>query len=139
MARSSQAAKVEAIERWAVPTTQSELRSFISVIGYYRRFVDGFARVAQPLTDLLREGQFEYPLPAAAQAAFRTLDRRIRHGDWGGRPSTRLAGQFASGSVLQPPPFAQRGEVLDIPARTSGHSGLPARVPVLLGGPPFRV
>jgi hypothetical protein len=41
-----QVAKVEAIERWAVPTTQSELRSFISVIGYYLRFVDGFARVA---------------------------------------------------------------------------------------------
>ncbi len=41
-----QAAKVEAIERWAVPTTQMELRSFISVIGYYRRFVDGFARIA---------------------------------------------------------------------------------------------
>ena len=65
-----QAAKVEAIERWAVPTTQSELRSFISVIGCYRRFMDGFARITQPLTDLLREGQFEYPLPAAAQAAY---------------------------------------------------------------------
>ena len=50
-------------------TTQAEVRSFISVIGYYRRFVDGFARVVQPLTDLLREGQFEFPMPQAAQAA----------------------------------------------------------------------
>jgi hypothetical protein len=64
-----QAAKVEAIQQWAMPTTQAELRSFISVVGYYRRFIDGFASVAQPLTDLLREGRFEYPLPAAAQAA----------------------------------------------------------------------
>ena len=62
-----QAAKLEAIEQWAIPTTQTELRSFIWVIGYYRRFVDGFARIAQPLIDLLREGQFEYPWPAAAQ------------------------------------------------------------------------
>jgi hypothetical protein len=32
--------------------------------------VDGFTGLTQPLTDLLREGQFEYPMPPAAQAAF---------------------------------------------------------------------
>ena len=72
-----QAAKLEAIEQWAIPTTQTELRSFIWVIGYYRRFVDGFARIAQPLIDLLREGQFEYPWPAAAQDAFVELRARL--------------------------------------------------------------
>ncbi len=51
--------------------------SFISVIGYYRRFVDGFAGVSQPLTDLLREGQFEYPMPPAAQAVFLELLSRL--------------------------------------------------------------
>jgi len=39
--------------------------------------VDGFARVAQPLSDLLRKGQFEYPLPAAAQASFVELHARL--------------------------------------------------------------
>ena len=41
-----QAAKVEAIQQWAMPTTQAEVRSFISVIGYYHSFVDGFAGVS---------------------------------------------------------------------------------------------
>ena len=72
-----QDSKVEAIEQWAIPTTQTELCSFISVIGYYQRFVDGFARIAQLITDLLREGQFEYPLPAASQAAFVELHARL--------------------------------------------------------------
>jgi hypothetical protein len=73
-----QATKVDAIQQWAMPTTQAEVRSFISVIGYYSRFVDGFAGVEQPLTDLLREGQFEYPMPLAAQAAFLELRARPR-------------------------------------------------------------
>ena len=72
-----QEAKVDAIRKWAAPTTQSELRSFISVIGYYRRFVEGFARIAQPLTDMLREGQFVSPLPPAAQKAFVELRERL--------------------------------------------------------------
>jgi hypothetical protein len=60
-----------------MPTTQAEVRLFISVVGYYRRFIDGVTCVAQPLTDLLREGQFEFPLPAAAQAAFLELRSRL--------------------------------------------------------------
>jgi hypothetical protein len=72
-----QAAKVEAIQQWAMPTTQEEVRLFISMIGYYRRFVDGFAGVSQPLTDLLREGQFEYPMPPTAQAVSLELRSRL--------------------------------------------------------------
>ena len=72
-----QDAKVEAIKAWSLPTTQAEVRSFISVIGYYRRFVDGFAKVAQPLTDLLRDGAFQFPLPEAAQQAFFELRDRL--------------------------------------------------------------
>ena len=48
-----QAATVEAIQKWELPKTQEELRSFLSVLGYYRRFVDGFAKLAQPLSDML--------------------------------------------------------------------------------------
>ncbi|KAF4714341.1 hypothetical protein FOZ62_007267, partial [Perkinsus olseni] len=43
------AAKVEAVLRWPVPTTASELRSFIGLAGYYRHFVSHFSSVVRPL------------------------------------------------------------------------------------------
>jgi hypothetical protein len=104
-----QASKVEAIQQWAMPTTQAEVRSFISVIGYYRRFVDGFAGLEQPLTDLLREGQFEYPMPPAAQAAFLELCSRLsrtpllKYLDSGDETElwTDVSGTAVGGTVLQ--------------------------------------
>ena len=72
-----QAAKVEAIQKWELPKTQEELRSFLSVLGYYRRFVDGFAKLAQPLSDMLREGEFQLPFSPAAAEAFYELRRRM--------------------------------------------------------------
>ncbi|KAD7477260.1 hypothetical protein E3N88_00396 [Mikania micrantha] len=49
-------AKVEAITKWPRPTSVTEVRSFLGLVGYYRRFVDGFSSVALPLTQLLRKG-----------------------------------------------------------------------------------
>ncbi|KAF4713680.1 hypothetical protein FOZ63_015799, partial [Perkinsus olseni] len=43
------AAKVEAVLRWPVPTTASELRSFVGLAGYYRHFVSHFSSVVRPL------------------------------------------------------------------------------------------
>ncbi|GJR06590.1 putative nucleotidyltransferase, ribonuclease H [Tanacetum coccineum] len=45
-------AKVEAITKWPRPTSVTEVRSFLGLAGYYRRFVDGFSRLALPLTKL---------------------------------------------------------------------------------------
>nr|GFA40688.1 putative reverse transcriptase domain-containing protein [Tanacetum cinerariifolium] len=50
-------AKVEAITTWPRPTSMIEVRSFLGLAGYYRRFVEGFSRLALPLTKLMREGE----------------------------------------------------------------------------------
>lgn len=47
--------KTSAVSKWARPTTVSELRSFLGFASYYRRFVEGFARVAAPLHHLVAE------------------------------------------------------------------------------------
>lgn len=46
--------KIEAIQRFNEPKTIKELRSFLGMMGYYRRFVKDFAKIAKPLTNLLR-------------------------------------------------------------------------------------
>nr|GFC15471.1 hypothetical protein [Tanacetum cinerariifolium] len=47
--------KVEAITKWLRPTTVTEVRSFLGLTGYCRRFVTGFSRLALPLTQLMRK------------------------------------------------------------------------------------
>jgi len=47
--------KVEAIANYPCPKTVKELRSFLGLSGYYRRFIMGYAALAKPLTTLLRE------------------------------------------------------------------------------------
>nr|GEY15649.1 reverse transcriptase [Tanacetum cinerariifolium] len=50
-------AKVEAITKWPRPTSVTEVRSFLGLAGYYRRFVKVFSRLALPLTKLMRKGE----------------------------------------------------------------------------------
>ncbi|GKA08070.1 putative reverse transcriptase domain-containing protein [Tanacetum coccineum] len=50
-------AKVEAITKWPRSTTVTEVRSFLGLAGYYRRFMEGFSRLALPLTKLMRKGE----------------------------------------------------------------------------------
>jgi hypothetical protein len=42
--------KIEAIKIWSMPTNISEVRSFMGLVGYHRRFIPGFSKVAHPIT-----------------------------------------------------------------------------------------
>ena len=53
--------KVEAVVEWNRPTSVTEIRSFLGLAGYYRRFVKGFSRISMPLTRLTQKGvKFEW-------------------------------------------------------------------------------
>nr|GFB35663.1 hypothetical protein [Tanacetum cinerariifolium] len=50
-------AKVEAITKWPRSTSVTDVRSFLGLAGYYRRFVEGFSRLALPLTKFMCKGE----------------------------------------------------------------------------------
>jgi hypothetical protein len=43
--------KVETVSNWQQPTNVSEIRSFLGLAGYYRRFIEGFSKIARPMTE----------------------------------------------------------------------------------------
>ena len=47
--------KIEAVISWQQPKNVTEVRSFLGLAGYYRRFVEGFSKIASPLTALNRK------------------------------------------------------------------------------------
>ncbi|XP_073030672.1 uncharacterized protein [Primulina eburnea] len=68
--------KIESIKQWSIPKTVSEVRSFLGLAGYYRRFIADFSKIALPLTSLTRKAiKFEWTIEC--QQAFQTLKDKL--------------------------------------------------------------
>lgn len=46
---------IEAIKNWKAPTTPTDMLQFLGLAGYYRRFIENFIKIAQPLKSLMRK------------------------------------------------------------------------------------
>ena len=68
--------KIEAVVNWKPPKNVSEVRSFLGLAGYYRKFVEGFSKIAAPLTKLTRK-DVKYDWVDACQQSFEELKSRL--------------------------------------------------------------
>ena len=72
---STDPAKVLAVEQWPLPKTLKQLRGFLGLAGYYRRFVKGYGGIAKPLTNMLKKYNFIWS--DAAKLAFQQLKKML--------------------------------------------------------------
>ena len=56
--------KIKSIKEWKFHTTIKQLRGFLKLTGYYRKFVKNYGRIAAPLTTLLKKDAFSWTLEA---------------------------------------------------------------------------
>jgi hypothetical protein len=69
-------AKVKEIMVWSVPTTVTKIQSFLGLAGYYQRFIEGFSKIAKPMTLLLEKGR-EFKWDEMCQDSFDQLKKRL--------------------------------------------------------------
>jgi hypothetical protein len=69
-------AKVKEIMAWSIPTTVTEIQSFLGLAGYYWRCIEGFSKIAKPMTSLLENGR-EFKWDEKCQNSFDQLKKRL--------------------------------------------------------------
>nr|GFB21326.1 putative reverse transcriptase domain-containing protein [Tanacetum cinerariifolium] len=69
-------AKIEVIKSWAAPTTPIEVRQFLGLAGYYRRFIKEFSLIAKPLSKLTQKNK-PFVWGNNEEEAFQTLKRKL--------------------------------------------------------------
>ncbi|XP_075103947.1 uncharacterized protein LOC142178428 [Nicotiana tabacum] len=68
--------KIEAVNNWPRPTSISDIRSFLGLAGYYRRFVEGFSSISSPLTRLTQK-KVKFQWSDACEKSFEELKKRL--------------------------------------------------------------
>nr|GEX18749.1 putative reverse transcriptase domain-containing protein [Tanacetum cinerariifolium] len=68
--------KIEAIKNWASPTTPTEIRQFLGLVGYYRRFIKDFSKIAKSLTILTQKDK-KFVWGKDQEMAFQILKHKL--------------------------------------------------------------
>ena len=68
--------KVQEVMDWESPTSVHQIRSFLGLAGYYRRFIPDLSRIAKPMTELLKKG-VKFVWNDKCEEAFQTLKARL--------------------------------------------------------------
>jgi hypothetical protein len=61
---------------WKTPTSVHQIRSFLGLAGYYRRFIPGFSKIAKPMTELLKK-EIKFHWDDKCEEAFHTLRKLL--------------------------------------------------------------
>nr|GEX87752.1 hypothetical protein [Tanacetum cinerariifolium] len=69
-------AKIEFIKDWASPKTPMEIRQVLGLAGYYRRFIEGFSRIAKSMTKLTQKG-VKFDWGEKQEATFQLLKQKL--------------------------------------------------------------
>ncbi|GJZ95638.1 hypothetical protein Tco_0667972 [Tanacetum coccineum] len=68
--------KIEVVKNWESPTTPIEVHQFLGLVGYYRRFIKGFSKIAKSLTELNQKNK-KYILGENQELAFQLLKQKL--------------------------------------------------------------
>ncbi|GJY22073.1 putative reverse transcriptase domain-containing protein [Tanacetum coccineum] len=69
-------AKIKSIKYWASPKSPTEIRQFLGLAGYYRRFIEGFSKIAKPMTKLTQK-KVKFEWGDKQEAAFQLLKQKL--------------------------------------------------------------
>ncbi|WVZ97055.1 hypothetical protein U9M48_042619 [Paspalum notatum var. saurae] len=70
--------KVSEVQNWKIPEDVKDIRSFLGLAGYYRRFIEGFSKIAKPMTALLEKNiKFRW---TSAVESLRGVEKEVNHG-----------------------------------------------------------
>ncbi|GJW46600.1 hypothetical protein Tco_0078246 [Tanacetum coccineum] len=68
--------KIESIKDWASPKNATEIRQFLGLAGYYRRFIEGFSKIAKPMTKLTQKN-VKFDWGEKEEAAFQLIKQKL--------------------------------------------------------------
>jgi hypothetical protein len=68
--------KVQVVLSWNAPTSVGDIKSFLGLAGYYRRFIQGFSKISKPMKELLEKNK-KFKWTPACEASFQELKKRL--------------------------------------------------------------